>query len=38
MPLLSTGLIIAGAYADKVRRTLFAQLKDKIKHNEITPQ
>ncbi len=38
MPLLSTGLIIAGAYADKVRRTLFAQLKDKIKNNEITPQ
>ena len=38
MPLLSTGLIIAGAYADKVRRTLFAQLKDKIKAGEITPQ
>ncbi len=38
MPTLSTGLIIAGAYADKVRRTLFAQLKDKIKQGEITPQ
>jgi len=38
MPLLSTGLIIAGAYADKVRRTLFAQLKDKVKAGEITPQ
>ncbi len=38
MPTLSTGLIIAGAYADKVRRTLFAQLRDKIKQGEITPQ
>jgi len=32
---LNTGLIIVGAYADKVRRTLFAQLKDKIKAKEI---
>ncbi len=38
MPTLSTGLIIAGAYADKVRRTLFAQLRDKIKQGEITNQ
>jgi len=32
---LNTGLVIVGAYADKVRRTLFAQLKDKIKTKEI---
>ncbi len=35
MPTLNTGLVIVGAYADKVRRTLFAQLKDKIKAKEI---
>lgn len=33
---LSTGLIIAGAYADKARRVLFAQLRDKIKSGEIS--
>ncbi len=32
---LSSGLVIAGAYADKLRRTLYAQLKDKIKSKEI---
>lgn len=32
---LSSGLVIAGAYADKVRRTLFAQLRDMIKREEI---
>ena len=31
MPRLSSGLIIAGAYANKLRRTLFAQFRDKIK-------
>jgi len=31
---LSTGLIIAGAYADKLRRTLFAQLKDYVKQDK----
>jgi len=31
---LSTGLVIAGAYADKVRRTLFAQLKDLTKNDK----
>ncbi len=31
---LSTGLIIAGAYADKVRKTLFAQLKDLVKQDK----
>ncbi|MEM4561623.1 MAG: DUF2258 domain-containing protein, partial [Desulfurococcaceae archaeon] len=25
---LNTGLVIAGAYADKIRRTLFAQLSE----------
>ncbi|MCE4613928.1 MAG: DUF2258 domain-containing protein [Desulfurococcales archaeon] len=32
---LSTGLIIAGAYADKARRVLFAQLRDKVKSREL---
>ncbi len=31
---LNTGIVIAGAYADKVRRTLFAQLKDLMKTNK----
>lgn len=31
---LSSGLIIAGAYADKIRRTLFAQLRDLIKQDK----
>uniref|UniRef100_A0A7C3UI47 DUF2258 domain-containing protein n=1 Tax=Geoglobus ahangari TaxID=113653 RepID=A0A7C3UI47_9EURY len=35
MARLNTGFVIVGAYADKVRRTLFAQLKDKIKSKEI---
>jgi hypothetical protein len=35
MVTLSTGLIIAGAYADKFRRTLFAQLSEKVKSGEI---
>ncbi len=38
MPELSTGLVIAGAYADKVRRTLFAQLKDSIKAGTLSAQ
>jgi len=38
MPQLSTGLVIAGAYADKLRRVLFAQLRDKIKAGELTNQ
>ena len=33
---ISTGLVIAGAYADKLRRTLFAQLSPKIKSKEIS--
>jgi hypothetical protein len=35
---LSTGFIIVGAYADKLRRTLFAQLSDKVKSKEIEAQ
>ncbi|AXI24701.1 hypothetical protein CFE53_00340 [Methanofervidicoccus sp. A16] len=35
---LSSGYIIVGAYADKIRRTLFAQLKDHIKNKEIDPK
>jgi len=35
LPQLSTGLVIAGAYADKLRRVLFAQLRDRIKRGEI---
>jgi hypothetical protein len=32
---LSTGFVIAGAYADKLRRVLFAQLRDAIKSGQI---
>jgi len=35
MVTLSTGLIIAGAYADKLRRTLFAQLSERVRSGEI---
>lgn len=35
MPRLSSGLVIAGAYANKLRRTLFAQLGSRIKKKEI---
>jgi hypothetical protein len=38
MALLSTGFIIAGAYADKVRKTLFAQLRDHVKRGEVSIQ
>jgi len=38
MATLSTGLIIAGAYADKLRRTLFAQLKDQVKNGTLESQ
>ncbi len=38
MPTLRTGLVIAGAYADKVRRVLFAQLKDKAKEGALSNQ
>lgn len=35
VPQLSTGFVIAGAYADKLRRVLFAQLRDKIRSGEV---
>ena len=35
MPTLSTGYVIVGAYAIKIRRTLFAQQKDRIKNKEL---
>jgi hypothetical protein len=38
MSQLTTGLVITGAYADKIRKTLFAQLKDNIKKGEIPSQ
>jgi len=38
MATLSTGLIIAGAYADKLRRTLFAQLRDQVKSGALKSQ
>jgi len=33
---LRTGLVIAGGYADKVRRVLFAQLRDRIKAGDLS--
>ncbi len=35
MPTLRSGLIIAGAYADKVRRVMFAQLKGEMREGRI---
>ncbi len=35
MPRLSSGLVIAGAFADKIRRTVYAQLRDMIKEGAI---
>jgi hypothetical protein len=37
MPTLRSGLVIAGAYADKLRRTAYAQLRDMIKEGTIKP-
>jgi len=34
MPRLSSGYVIAGAYADKLRRTLFAQLRDLMRESK----
>jgi len=36
MPTLRTGLVVAAGYADKVRRVLFAQLKDRIRQGELS--
>ena len=38
MPTLNTGLIISGGYADKVRKTLFAQLRSALGSGVITSQ
>jgi len=38
MPRLSSGLVIAGAYADKIRRTLFAQMRDHVKQDKAWAQ
>ena len=38
MPVLRSGAIILGAYATKIRKSLFAQLKDKVKSGEISNQ
>ena len=35
MPVLRSGLVIAGAYADKVRRVMFAQLKNEVKGGKL---
>ena len=35
MPTLSSGLVIAGAFADKIRRTLFAQAKNEVDSQEV---
>ncbi|RLG52077.1 MAG: DUF2258 domain-containing protein [Thermoproteota archaeon] len=35
MPTLSTGYIIVGAYADKLRKTLFAQQSSLVKSGEL---
>ena len=32
---MRTGIVVAGAYADRVRRVLFAQLSQKIKSGEL---
>lgn len=36
MTTLRTGLVIAGGYADKVRRVLFAQLRDAVKRGDLS--
>jgi hypothetical protein len=38
MPTLRSGAVILGAYASKIRKTLFAQLKDKVKAGEVSSQ
>jgi len=38
MPVLKSGAVILGAYATKIRKTLFAQLRDKVKAGEIPSQ
>jgi len=38
MPVLKSGAVILGAYATKIRKTLFAQLREKVKAGEIPSQ
>ncbi|MFN4046744.1 MAG: DUF2258 domain-containing protein [Acidilobaceae archaeon] len=38
MPTLRSGYVIGGAYADKIRRTLFAQTRDLVKSGELSVQ
>lgn len=38
MPTLSSGYVIAGAYASKLRRTMFAQLREEVKKGSISSQ
>lgn len=38
MPVLTSGLVIAGAYAHKIRRTIFAQLRDEVKAGHVSSQ
>jgi hypothetical protein len=38
MSTLRSGAVILGAYASKIRKSLFAQLKDKVKAREISSQ
>ncbi|MEM0480994.1 MAG: DUF2258 domain-containing protein [Candidatus Aenigmatarchaeota archaeon] len=38
MVTLRSGAVIVGAYATKIRKTLFAQLRDKVKSKEISSQ
>ncbi|RLI30318.1 DUF2258 domain-containing protein [Candidatus Bathyarchaeota archaeon] len=38
MPTLNTGLIISGGYADKVRKTLFAQMRSTISEGKVSSQ
>lgn len=38
MPTLRSGYVIGGAYADKIRRTLFAQTRDLVKSGELSTQ
>ncbi len=38
MPTLKSGAVILGAYATKIRKTLFAQLRDKLRAGEISSQ
>ncbi|MEM5827932.1 MAG: DUF2258 domain-containing protein [Candidatus Aenigmatarchaeota archaeon] len=38
MPTLRSGAVIVGAYATKIRKTLFAQLRDKVKSKEMSGQ